>query len=63
MKILPLLLLPLFCSSCALIQMPARLIKTALGPLTDAQSSGAESTVVSVALKVDSTAPGPTISK
>ena len=38
MKFLPILLLPLVCSSCALVQLPARLINSVIAPLTSADS-------------------------
>ena len=39
MKVIPLLALPLILNSCALIQLPARLINSAISPLTGMNSA------------------------
>jgi hypothetical protein len=59
MKLLPLLLLPLICSSCTLIQLPARLINSALGPLVEADSPATPAPTSRVALKLDLPAQAP----
>ena len=52
MKALPLLILPLFLTSCGLIQMPARLINSAIAPLTKNDSGASADPNLHVALQV-----------
>jgi hypothetical protein len=61
MKLLPFLLLPLVCSSCALIQLPARVINSALGPLVEADSPATPAPTSRVALKLDLPTQNPAI--
>ena len=51
MKFLAILVLPLLCSSCALIQLPARLINAVIAPLTSNDQASPSGESIGVALR------------
>lgn len=58
MKYLALLVLPLLCSSCALVQLPARLINAVIAPLRASNDAGTPTDPqVGIAIKYATTPP------
>ena len=57
MKFLAILVLPLLCSSCALVQLPARLINAVIAPLTSTDDGSPPAESVGVALRHSRTTP------
>jgi hypothetical protein len=51
MKFLAILVFPLLCSSCALIQLPARLINAVIAPLTSTDGGSPSDESIGVALR------------
>jgi hypothetical protein len=51
MKFLAILVFPLLCSSCALIQLPARLINAVIAPLTSTDEGNPPDESIGVALR------------